>query len=32
MCASNATRYAYAPGMPETWWHDAEKADKLQRG
>jgi microcin C transport system substrate-binding protein len=22
----------YAPGMPETWWHDAEKAEKLQRG
>jgi microcin C transport system substrate-binding protein len=22
----------FAPGMPETWWYDAEKADKLQRG
>jgi microcin C transport system substrate-binding protein len=22
----------YAPGMPDSWWHDAEKADKLNRG
>jgi microcin C transport system substrate-binding protein len=21
----------YAPGMPDTWWYDAEKADKLNR-
>jgi microcin C transport system substrate-binding protein len=27
-----ATPPRFAPGMPETWWYDAEKADKLQRG
>jgi microcin C transport system substrate-binding protein len=25
------TRPRYARGVPETWWHDAEKAKKLER-
>ena len=23
---------SYARGAPETWWHDADKAKKLERG
>ncbi len=30
--ARPATKPRYARGAPETWWHDSEKAPKLERG